>query len=332
MHEPSKELDAIKDYIKRKKIGVEQRRNQAGETLAEFLTRYKREEKDKYEKPSVTVDILLFTVRDKEENKRKLPEKQLKILLVKRKDHPFIGNWALPGGFVGIDESLEEGAKRELKEETNVENIYMEQLYTWGDVDRDPRMRIISVSYMALIDSSKVQVKAGDDAEDCKWFTINRNVVQEEIIPTEHGLKTIQNVVIKLVSDDEKDEIIALLEVVTVNENSITKSEVTIIDSANIAFDHAKIINYGLDRLANKAEYTSIVFNLMPPLFTLSELQQVYEVILGKKLFKANFRRKISPMVEETDLYKKEGQHRPAKLYKFNLNWARSLPSSRSGR
>ena len=158
--------------------------------------------------------------------------------MVKRKDHLFIGHWALPGGFVGIDESLEEGVRRELKEETNVENIYMEQLYTWEDVDRDPRMRKISVSYMALIDSS----------------------------------------------------------------------------------------------LVNKAEYTSIVFNLMPPLFTLSELQQVYEVILGKKLFKANFRRKISPMVEETDLYKKEGQHRPAKLYKFNLNWARSLPSSRSGR
>jgi len=277
--------------------------------------------KDKYEKPSVTVDMLIFTVKDKEENKRKLPEKQLKILLVKRKDHPFIGHWALPGGFVGIDESLEEAAKRELKEETNVENICMEQLYTWGDVDRDPRMRIISTSYMALIDSSKVQVKAGDDAEDCKWFTINRNIVQEQVIPTEYGFKTIQNVVIKLISDDEKDEIIALLQVVTINENAVTKSEVTVIDSANIAFDHAKIINYGLDRLANKAQYTSIVFNLMPPLFTLSELQKVYEVILGKKLLKANFRRKIFPMVEETDQYKTDGQHRPAKLFKFNPKW-----------
>ena len=262
MHKPGKELDAIKNYINKKKIGGEQRRNQAGETLAEFLERYKREEKDKYEKPSVTVDILLFTVRDREENKRKLPGKQLKILLVKRKDHPFIGHWALPGGFVGIDESLEEAARRELKEETNVENIYMEQLYTWGDVNRDPRMRIISTSYMALIDSSKVQVKAGDDAEDCKWFNINRNVVQEEIIPTGYGLKTIQQLVIRLTSDDEKDEIIALLEVVTVNEKAVTKSEVTVIDSANIAFDHAKIINYALDRLANKAEYTSIVFSL----------------------------------------------------------------------
>lgn len=252
MYEPNNELDSIKSYIDKKRIRGEQR-NQAGETLAEFLARYKKEEKDKYEKPSVTVDILIFTVKDKGENKRRLQENQLKILLVKRKDHPFIGHWALPGGFVGIDESLEEAAKRELKEETNVENIYMEQLYTWGDVDRDPRMRIISTSYMAFIDSSKVQVKAGDDAEDCKWFTINRNIVQEEVIPTEHGFKTIQNVVIRLISDDEKDEAIALLQVVTVNENVITKSEMTIIDSANIAFDHAKIINYGLDRLANKA-------------------------------------------------------------------------------
>lgn len=316
----SDKLEEIISYITNKKEKTDEERNPQGETLTEFLERYKKE-KDKYEKPSVTVDMLLFTVTNEKKDKRQLPDMKLKVLLVKRKDHPYIGHWALPGGFVNIDESLDEGAKRELKEETNIENIYMEQLYTWGDVDRDPRMRIISTSYMGLIDSSKVHIKAGDDARDCKWFTVTREVISEENFPFENGLKTMQKKVLRLVSDDRQDEIVALLEVVSETRNAVTKSEMKIIDSANIAFDHAKIINYGLDRLANKLEYTSIVFNLMPPLFTLSELQKVYEVILGKKLFKANFRKKIAPMVEETDLYRTDTQHRPAKLFKFNSKW-----------
>jgi len=86
----------------------------------------------KYERPSVTVDMLIFTVtNEKKENYRKLPEKVLRLLMIKRADHPYIGQWALPGGFIKMDESLEEGALRELKEETNIDNIYMEQLYTW---------------------------------------------------------------------------------------------------------------------------------------------------------------------------------------------------------
>ena len=126
--------------------------NKQGLTEEEFLASY---DASKYERPSVTVDMLIFTVtNEKKENYRKLPEKVLRLLMIKRADHPYIGQWALPGGFIKMDESLEEGALRELKEETNIDNIYMEQLYTWGDVNRDPRTRIISVSYMALVDSS----------------------------------------------------------------------------------------------------------------------------------------------------------------------------------
>ena len=115
-------------------------KNKQGLTEEQFLARY---DAGKYERPSVTVDMLIFTVTDEEnQNYRKLPEKVLRLLLIKRGDHPYIGQWALPGGFVEMDESLDEAALRELQEETNIKNIYMEQLYTWGDIGRDPRTRL----------------------------------------------------------------------------------------------------------------------------------------------------------------------------------------------
>ena len=102
--------------------------NKQGLTEEQFLSAY---DASKFERPSVTVDMLVFTVTDEEkENYRKLPKKVLRLLMIKRGDHPFIGQWALPGGFVNMNESLDEAALRELKEETNIDNIYMEQLYT----------------------------------------------------------------------------------------------------------------------------------------------------------------------------------------------------------
>ena len=130
---------------------------------ANFLKNYNP---DKYQKPSVTVDILIF----------RLVNDSVDILLIKRKKPPYKEFWAFPGGFVNINESLENAAKRELLEETNVKNVYLEQLYTFGDVERDPRMRVISVSYMALLnenDIEKFNEKAGDDAKELQWFNIN---------------------------------------------------------------------------------------------------------------------------------------------------------------
>lgn len=121
---------------------------------------------DKYQKPSVTVDMLIF----------RLVNDSVDVLLIKRKKPPYKEFWAFPGGFVNIDESLEDAAKRELLEETNVKDVYLEQLYTFGDVERDPRMRVISVSYMALLNDSditKFNEKAGDDAKELQWFNIN---------------------------------------------------------------------------------------------------------------------------------------------------------------
>ena len=178
-----------------------------GLTEEEFLSAY---DASKYERPSVTVDMLVFTVTDEEkENYRKLPKKVLRLLMIKRGDHPFIGQWALPGGFVNMNESLDEAALRELKEETNIDNIYMEQLYTWGDVDRDPRTRVISASYMSLVDSSTLDIKASDDADDAKWFTVSCKMYQEQKTVTENGYVLQRWFRLTLSNDD--DELYAIV-------------------------------------------------------------------------------------------------------------------------
>lgn len=117
-----------------------------------------------FEQPSVTVDIIVFTVKDN----------SLKVLLVKRNIEPFKDKWALPGGFVRIDESLEDAAKRELEEETGVNDFYLEQLYSFGEPKRDPRGRVITISYFALINSEKTKLKASTDVSEAKWFSVSQ--------------------------------------------------------------------------------------------------------------------------------------------------------------
>lgn len=140
-------------------------RNEQGLTEAEFLAQYRPGD---YERPSVTVDTLIFTVDKSQE------EYHLQIMLIQRKDHPCIHKWAIPGGFVNMDESVDDAAARELQEETGVTDIYLEQLYTWGAVNRDPRTRIITVSYMALVPKEKLKPVAGDDAQAVAWYSITR--------------------------------------------------------------------------------------------------------------------------------------------------------------
>ncbi|WP_297633169.1 NUDIX domain-containing protein [uncultured Clostridium sp.] len=288
------------------------RKNKKGQTLEEFLESYKP---GNYEKPSLTVDMLLFTVVDKfNENKKKVPSKELKIMLVKRKNHPFIGQWAIPGGFVDINESVEEAVYRELKEETNIENVYLEQLYLFGDVDRDPRMRVVSSSYMALVSHRNLNPIAGDDAEDVMWFTV-------QIENEEEGKQ-----LLILQGDDEKTVLSYTIKTVFEEKGILNRKKIIInpvyedLDT-QIAFDHIKIINMALERMRNKIEYTPIAFTLVDEYFTLTELQKVYEVILGKELRKSNFRKKIASMVIETEKKWNEGGYRPPKLYKFNREW-----------
>jgi 8-oxo-dGTP diphosphatase len=117
---------------------------------------------DDYPRPSVSVDLVIFTIADDD----------LKVLLIRRGVDPFKGCWALPGGFVGISESLEDAAARELEEEVGVTNVYLEQLYTFGDPNRDPRGRVISVAYFALIDAERQRIVAASDAADAKWYPV----------------------------------------------------------------------------------------------------------------------------------------------------------------
>lgn len=283
-------------------------------TEEEFLMNY---DASIYERPSVTVDMLIFTVMSKEkENYRKLSEKELKILLIKRGEHPCLGKWALPGGFVAANESLEEAAIRELKSETNIDNIYMEQLYTFGDVNRDPRTRVISCSYMALIDSNSIEVKAGEDADEVKWFAVRQSLLKETRTAAEEGYTNER--LIKLMFTSDNEELYAVVKVTERVNGKVHRITREVVESNGIAFDHAKIIEYAVERLRSKIEYTSIAFNLMPERFTLTELQQVYEVILDKELLAAAFRRKVADMVVETNEFTKDAGHRPSKLYKFN--------------
>ena len=202
--------------------------------------------------PAVTVDVAIFTIRNDE----------LKVLLIKRALDPFLGSWALPGGFVELDESLVAAAKRELKEETGVSAAYLEQLYTFGEPNRDPRERVISVAYYALMPSDALEIKAASDAEGVGWFSF--------------------------------DEL------------------------PQLAFDHSDILTMALTRLAAKLEYSTVAFQLMPEEFTMPELRHLYELISREEIDARNFSKRILALdvIEPTGKERREGAHRPAKLYR----------------
>ncbi|CAI6081646.1 hypothetical protein PAECIP112173_03277 [Paenibacillus sp. JJ-100] len=280
----------------------------------EFLKTY---DAGDYERPSVTVDMLIFTIRNEEqENYRKLAEPELGLLLIRRGGHPYLGQWALPGGFVSMQESLDEAARRELRTETGLDNIYLEQLYTWGDVGRDPRTRVISCSYMALVDSSELELQAGDDASEASWFRVEQKLIEEKRHIHEHGRITERRLQILL--RNETEQLSAIVETKEQVEGRVRSSKLSLVDVQGIAFDHAQIIHYALERLRSKIEYTDIAFNLMPEKFTLTALQKVYEIISGKKFLAAAFRRKMADWVIETGEYASSAGHRPSRLYRLN--------------
>ena len=263
----------------------------------EFLKDY---DSSIFEKLSMTVDILVISVSNEEtSNYRKTDKKKMSILLVKRDDYPFKDKWCLPGGFVGIDEDIEDAPIRVLKRETNVDNIYLEQLYTFGSVNRDPRMRIVSTSYMALIDKNKLEGKLNENAS---WFdivTINeKNNIVDIIL--NNGFETITFSIKKVLKEKTTD-----------------RYKFVEVKNDKIAFDHTLVILAGIERLKNKVEYTDIVFNMMGEFFTLGELQQVYEVILNKKLLDPAFRRIIANKVVKTNKLKTGEGHRPSYLFKY---------------
>lgn len=300
--------------------------NDRNQNLEAFIEAYKAHEIHKYQRPSVTVDTLIFTVRDQDSsNYRKLPKKELYALMIKRKDHPCIGMWALPGGFINMDEDLNEAALRELKEETNLDEVYLEQLYTFGDPQRDPRTRIISVAYMALISQEyQGHLRAGDDAAEACWFKVNFKLMEQSTAHEGMDCKII-NQTFKLTLTASADSSLVLESVICIRntmKNQILNREVIIKDTKGIAFDHAKIITYGLERMKNKVDYTDIIYSLMPKVFTLSELQQVYELLAGEKQYAAQFRRKVEPKLIKLADQTTEGKgHRPAMHFQYNPLW-----------
>lgn len=266
-------------------------------TEEEFLKNY---DSSVYDKLSMTSDILILSVSSKDVvNYRKTDKKMMSILLVKRNDFPFKDKWCLPGGFLDPKtETLDECAKRVLKRETNLSNIYLEQLYTFDRVDRDPRMRVVSTAYVALIDKESLT----EEVKHASWFDII-------------DINEKNNVVTITLSNGE--EVIDFKVKKVLREKTTDRYDFITVDNKSIAFDHDLVILSGIERIRNKVNYTDIVFNMMPEYFTLGELQQVYEVILGKKLLDPAFRRIIAKKTVKTSKMKTGEGHRPSYLFKY---------------
>ena len=279
----------------------------------EFLSSYHPED---YERPSVTVDMVLLAIgNDEAKNYRKLPKKKLKVLLVKRKEHPFKGNRALPGVFATQKETLEEAALRGLKKETGVDNIYLEQLYTIGTPDRDPRTWVITCAYMALVQQEKISTLS--EAEEAEWFDVSLKVVREQKEQKEEIVTSETDYALNLTKGNEVCT--AVIRKKQCYKNGTSRTEYEILENDGLAFDHAHIITLAIERLRGKIEYTDVSFHLVPEKFTLTELQNVYETVLDTELLPANFRRKIAGKVEETEEYAESAGHRPSKLFKKAL-------------
>lgn len=219
----------------------------------------------KYPRPAVTTDAVIFG----------FDEEDLKVLLIKRGIEPFKSCFALPGGFIRENETAEECALRELAEETGLKNIYIEQLYTFSNPERDPRGRVISVAFFALVRQSHFQPQGGDDAESAHWFSAK--------------------------------------------------------DIPDLAFDHRLILDTALQRLKGKISYRPIGFELLDEKFTLSQLQNLYEVVLNTKLDKRNFRKKImkTGLLKALNEKQKNVAHKAARFYKFDKKKYKEL--SRKG-
>ena len=221
-----------------------------------------------------------------------------------------------------MDESLEEGCIRKLKEETGIDNVYMEQLYSFGEVNRDPRTRVISVGNIALMSKGNINFVKKKTVKETKWFWIEKNLIAAE----NDEKYNFNKYLLKFKSEDGEIEV--NYEIIEKIERSILRRKektYKVLEASikELAFDHYQIIDYAIDRVRNKVEYTPIALNLLPRLFTVKELQCVYEAIMGREIL--NFRRKMDDMIIETD-EKIEGKpFRPAKVFKFNEKWEHSF-------
>ena len=272
-----------------------QRSEKSDEDL--FLSAYNIED---YDRPSVTTDIAAFSIRAEEYGGyRKNAEQKLTVLLIKRGEHPYMNCWALPGGFLKSNETLEECAYREIVEETNLMPVTLMPIGVFSELDRDPRGRIISNAYTSVISEEQTKIMGGDDAIDAKWFDI----------AFETGEDGLYHIILK-----QGDTMLTAC--LREEKNQFGKAYFEVIENNGLAFDHAKIIATALSVLRSEAEKIEIVFDFLPEKFTLAALQKVQETLMGISLLTANFRRKIADYVVETDEYTEGAGHRPARLFK----------------
>jgi 8-oxo-dGTP diphosphatase len=233
-----------------------------------FLATY---DASRYPRPSVAVDVVLLTVAGDE----------VKTLLVRRKPQPYQGLWALPGTFLGIDESPEEAAARALDAKAGIADVFTEQLYTFGSPSRDPRMRVLSIAYYALVEPARLEaaVQARGDG----------------------------------------DLILATLAVDANGHVRSVQAREAAGRPLLLAFDHAAILAAAIERIRGKLDYAPIGFELLPSTFTLLDLRRVHEAILGRTLNKDSFRRTVllRGLVEPTGTLATGLGHRPAELYRF---------------
>ncbi|MCI8666401.1 MAG: NUDIX hydrolase [Dorea sp.] len=210
-------------------------RNIQGESLEEFLEAYDPRE---YESPSCTTDALIFS----HSGKLAPSLEGLSLLMVKRSNHPCIGTWALPGGFVNMKENLADTARRELEEETGVQGLLLEQVATYGNYDRDPRSRVITTAYMALVDENEVKVRAGDDAADAAWCKVRLELLEEN----QEGSRLKNTYALHLENQERGLDTTATVEEEISTDGIIKEASYSVTDQGMTAADHGAIIAQAL--------------------------------------------------------------------------------------
>ena len=298
----------------------------------EFLAGY---DLTKYDRPSVAADVVVFSVMkdDECEDVRRLQEKKLKILLIRRGGFPYKGSWAMPGGFCRKGEDVIDSARRELCEETGIDDAYVKLVGVYGEPGRDPRGWVISSTYMALMNGRDCRLKAGDDAQDARWFTVELTDVSTEVteaaevsgigveivkneVEASHEVQNVKRYRLVLKNADSDIKLTAVLRRTDMSSCGRSSDSYDIEECEGLAFDHARIITEAVLGLREDVRRDmELAFDLLPERFTLTELQNVYEQIWDMELTTPNFRRKIAEYVEETDAYQFGERYRPAKLF-----------------
>lgn len=295
----------------------------------EFLAGY---DLTKYDRPSVAADVVVFSVMkdDECEDARRLQEKKLKILLIRRGGFPYKGSWAMPGGFCRKGEDVIDSARRELCEETGIDDAYVKLVGVFGEPGRDPRGWVISSTYMALMNARACHLKAGDDAQDARWFTVELTDISTEVtevsgtgeeivknkVEASHKVQNGKRYRLVLKNADSDIKLTAVLRRTDMSSCGRSSDSYDIEECEGLAFDHARIITEAVLGLREDVRRDmKLAFDLLPERFTLTELQNVYEQIWDMELTTPNFRRKIAEYVEETDAYQSGERYRPAKLF-----------------